>query len=268
MKHHPQGFTLVETLVTVSLIAGLGLIGLTGVRMARQKAKCAVEINGARNLITAYLSHASENGGRVLAGYQTDSGITNIEGEPLHHPMNARYPWRLAPNVPKIEGVLLFNGNEAALKSDNRDYLVSVHPNLGLNATLVGGHFGTGSPLPPTPKMIEAFGKFHLTHLSESSAPERLLVFTSARSGEKEPGYFEVRPPNLTTPVWSAGRFSREGKPADHGFTDFRWNGKAVCAMLGGNVEILGESELRDMRRWSIQAAREDDADYMISKTP
>lgn len=268
MKRHQQGFTLVEILVTISLIAGLGVLGLAGVRMARQKAKCAVEINAARNLITAYLSHASENSGRVLAGYQTDSGTTNIDGEPLHHPMNARYPWRLAPSVPKIEGVLLFNGNESALKSDNRDYLVSVHPNLGLNATLVGGHFGTGSPLPPTPKMIEAFGKFHLTHLSDSSAPERLLVFASARSGGNEPGYFEIRPPKLMNPVWSSARFSEKGKPADHGFTDFRWNGKSVCAMLGGNVEILGEDELRDMRRWSIQAAQVDDPDYLISRTP
>ena len=138
MKRNRPGFTLIEVLITVSIVAALGTAGFAGICSAKRKAKCVVEINAARNVITAYLSHASDNGGRVLPGYQTDGTVENIEGEPLHYPMNARYPWRLAPNVPKIEGVMLFNGNEAALKSENRDYLVSVHPNLGLNAMLVG----------------------------------------------------------------------------------------------------------------------------------
>jgi prepilin-type N-terminal cleavage/methylation domain-containing protein len=268
MKLHHKGFTLVEILVTFAIVAAISALGLAGACAAKRKAQCAVEINAARNLIAAYLSNASENGGRVIPGYQTDSNATNIEGDPLHFPMNARYPWRLAPDVPKIEGVLLFNGNESALKSENRDYLVSVHPNLGLNATLVGGHFGTGSPLPPTPKMVATFGKFHLTNLAESSGPERLVVFASARSGENEPGYYEIRPPNLTRSVWSSAGFSKESAAEDHGFMDFRWSGKAVCVMLGGNVELLAERELRDMRRWSIQADQANDRNFLISPQP
>jgi prepilin-type N-terminal cleavage/methylation domain-containing protein len=264
MKINQQGFTLIEILITITVIAAIGTLGLAGACAAKRKAKCAVEINAARNLITAYLSHAADNSGRVLAGYQIDQRATNIEGDSLHYPMNARYPWRLAPHVPKIDGVMLFNGNESALKSENRDYLVSVHPNLGLNATLVGGHFGTGSPLSPTPKMIAAFGKFHLSHLTESSAPEKLLVFASARSGGNEQGYFEVRPPNLNRPVWSSVKYSRESEPSAHGFTDLRWDGKAVCAMLGGNIELLDETSLRDMRRWSIQAERANETDFLI----
>jgi prepilin-type N-terminal cleavage/methylation domain-containing protein len=266
MKSHRSGFTLVEILVTIAIVAGLGATGLVCVGHCRKKAQCVIEINAARNLAAAYLSHAADHSGRVMAGYQTDPDVTNIEGNPLHYPMNARYPWRLAPCVPKIEGVMLFNGNESALTDRNRDYLVSVHPNLGLNSTLVGGHFGTGSPLAPTPKLVEVFGKFHLTHLSEADSPERLVVFASARSGTDEPGYFEIRPPNLNKRNWSAASFSETQSPADHGFTDFRWSGKAVCAMLGGNVEVLDESALRDMRRWSIQAQRADNPDYRIGQ--
>jgi prepilin-type N-terminal cleavage/methylation domain-containing protein len=264
MKRIPRGFSLIELLITVSIIAALGVAGAAGISSARRKAKCVVEINAARNLITAYLSHAAENGGKVLTGYQTDENVTNLEGEPLHYPMNARYPWRLVPSIPKIEGVLLFNGNESALKSENRDYVVSVHPNLGLNATLVGGHFGTGSPLPPTPKMLEAFGKFHLSYLSDSSSPEKLLVFASARSGGNEQGYFEIRPPNLNRPVWSSAEFSKDTPPSSHGFVDLRWDGKAVCSMLGGNIELLDETKLRDMRRWSIQAEAANDSSFII----
>ena len=264
MKRKVHGFTLMEVLVTVILIAALVVAGAAGICSARRKAQCVVEMNAARNLMTAYLGHATDHGGRVLPGYQADAGATNIEGRALHYPTNARYPWRLAPSVPRIEGVMLFNGNEAALKAENSDYLVSVHPNLGLNATLVGGHFGTGSPLPPTPRLLETFGKFALTHLSESSAPEKLLVFASARSGETEPGYFEVRPPNLHKPVWSAAGFATGSRPASHGFIDLRWEGKAVCAMLGGNVELLDETKLRDMRRWSIQAEEANERDFLI----
>jgi prepilin-type N-terminal cleavage/methylation domain-containing protein len=265
MKRKPHGFTLVETLVTVSIIAALVAAGAAGINSARHKAKCAVEIHAARNLITAYLSHAAENGGKVLAGYQADASVTNLEGQPLHYPMNARYPWRLVPSVPKIDGVMLFNGNESALKSENRDYLVSVHPNLGLNATLVGGHFGTGSPMSPTPKMLEAFGRFHLTRLSDSSASEKLLVFASARSGNDQTGYFEIRPPNLNRRVWSPAQFSKETPPSSHGFVDLRWDGRAVCAMLGGNIELLDETRLRDMRRWSIQAEAANAPSFMLS---
>jgi prepilin-type N-terminal cleavage/methylation domain-containing protein len=266
MKQHHSGFTLIEILVSITLIAALGGLGLTGIQMATQKAKSAVEINAARNLITAYLSHAAENNGKVLPGYQTDNNATNIEGELLHHPMNARYPWRLASNVPKIEGVMLYNGNEKALKSNNRDYLVSVHPNLGLNATLVGGHFGTGSPLPPTPKMTETFGKFYLSSLAEADDPTKLIVFASARSAPGKIGYFEVRPPNLIGVIWSVRRFTPGSSAPDHGFVDLRWSGKAVVALLGGNVELLDETQLRDMRRWSNQAARANEPDFLIKR--
>jgi prepilin-type N-terminal cleavage/methylation domain-containing protein len=267
MKKLPPGFTLVELLVTITLVGTLGTLGFAGVRVAREKAKTVVEINAARNLITAYLGHATENGGRVLAGYQTDSTATNLEGQLLSEPMNARYPWRLAPLVPQVKGVLLYNGTESVLTDPNRDYLVSVHPNLGINATLVGGHFGSGSPLAPTPRIVDAYGKFYLSQLAESDDPGKLIVFASARSAKDQPGYFEVRSPRLTGPVWTSGKFSKEQAASQHGFVDFRWGGKAVTVMLGGNVELLDEAQLRDMRRWSHQAARANDPDYTITRT-
>lgn len=265
MKNSP-GFSLVESLVTVVILTVIGSFVFCGVQSARKKAAMVTEINAARNLITGYLSHATENNGQVLAGYLPDPTATNLQGQLLEFPMNARYPWRLARNVPAVSGVLVFNGNEAMLGKKNSDYLVSAGPNLGLNATLVGGHFGSGSPLAPTPRVIEAYGKFYLSHLTESSDPEKLIVFTSARSGEGKPGYFEVRPPRLTGPVWCNAEFSESSPASQHGFVDFRWSGKAVTVMLGGNVELLDQKQLRDMRRWSHQAAQGNDANYIISR--
>lgn len=267
MKTRPA-FSLIETLVAIAILSVLGSITVGGIRSARNKAAMTVELNAARNLITAYLGHASENGGRVLSGYKNDPNATNLDGDPLSDPINARYPWRLAPHVPKIEGNILFNGNEKALNSPNSDYLVSVQPNLGLNATLVGGHFGSGSPLPPTPRLIQTYGKFHLTNLAESSSPESLIVFASARSSTGEPGYFEIRPPNLTKPIWPSAKFSKSSPPHHHGHVDLRWNQKAVAVMLAGNASLLNESQLRDMRRWSHQAANSNQPNFLISPIP
>lgn len=266
MKRPSSGFSLVELLVTISILATLGTLTFTGVRSARQKARTVVEINAARNLITGYLGHAAEANGRVMPGYQADPSAANLDGKPVDFPMNARYPWRLARSVPAVRGVMVFNGNEKMLEGDNADYRVSAHPNLGLNATLVGGHFGSGSPLAPTPRIEEAYGKFYLSHLVESDNPSELVVFTSARADEHQAGYFEVRPPNLTAPVWSANAFSTGSAASAHGFLDFRWGGKAVAAMLGGNVELLDETQLRDMRRWSLQAARTGERNFTIRK--
>lgn len=268
MKPHKPGFTLIEMLVTFTIIATLGGLTFTGVRVAREKTRSVVEINAARNLITGYLGYAGENNGRVLEGYQPNPPPTaNLDGELLEFPTNARYPWRLAASVPKIEGVMLFNGNERFLKQKNRDYLVSASPNLGLNATLVGGHFGSGSPLNPTPRLVDVYGKFFLSQLSDSDNPDKLIVFASARSEPGNPGYFEVRPPHLTAKVWASEPFTTDSKAPRYGFVDFRWGGKAVVAMLAGNVELLPEEKLRDMRRWSHQAARANDPDFMISRS-
>jgi len=67
--------------------------------------------------------------------------------------------------------------------------------------------------------------------------------------------------------VWSFARFSTGAPASAHGFVDFRWGGKVVAAMLGGNVDLLDETQLRDMRRWSHQAARANQADFMISRS-
>jgi hypothetical protein len=34
--------------------------------------------------------------------------------------------------------------------------------------------------------------------------------------------------------------------------------------MLGGNVELLDEKQLQDMRYWNVQAADADEPDYLV----
>jgi hypothetical protein len=112
--------------------------------------------------------------------------------------------------------------------------------------------------------MVQRLGKFYLSHVNESRSPNRLIVFASARSGPEEVGYFEVRPPNLLRRVWSSAEFSSSSAANEYGFVDMRWGGKAVVACLAGNVELLEESQLRDMTRWSIQADAENNRNFVL----
>lgn len=260
------GFTLLELLISSTLILALGALGFATCTKLRVRAQMTTEIHAARNLATAFLSHASDHSGQLLAGYQSDPEARNFDGELLHHPVNARYPWRLAPYIGQVDGVLFFNGNEAVLDRHD-DYLVSVSPNLGMNAVFVGGHFGSGSPLRPTPRVLESVGRFYASRLAEVDHPEKLVVFASARSSEgwQGRGYYEVRPPKILGPVWSDDLFDPEQASTTHGFVDFRWPGaRAVVAKLAGNVEVLDEQELRDMRHWSHLAAKTNNPDYVV----
>lgn len=259
-----RGFTLIELIVTVTIVAALGGLSASGYITIKEKARMATEVNAARNLSVAYLADATDHNGRLMPGYKSDPEATDLCGRSLAYPMNARYPWRLAANAPRMEGIFLFNGNERVLAEENSDYLASVSPNLGINAVLVGGHFGTGSPLAPTPRIIAHFGKFYIDRVAEAAAPEKLIVFSSARSGEDRPGYFEVRPPNLISEVWSGEKFQNDAPAFRHGFVDMRYGEKAVVANLAGNVELLDEKQLRDMTRWSNQAALTNDRNFTI----
>lgn len=261
-----NGFTLVEVLVTMTIIVVLALIGGASFHSIRSKAKATTEVNAARQLIAAYLGYAAEHSGALLPGYKSDPETRNLDGELLYNPVNARYPWRLAPHAPRLAGVFLTNGNEAMLDKPNCDYLVSVEPNLGLNDIFAGGHFGSGSPLRPSPRLVDVLGKFYVSHLAEIETPENMIIFASARHGvkSKDVGHFEVHPPNLLAPSWSTKPASDAKSAADHGFVDFRWGGSAVVAMAGGNVLMLDETRLRDMRRWSNQAARANDPDFTV----
>lgn len=266
MKVRRAGFTLVEILVTIVIIAALGSFGMAGFRKAREKSKTVVEMNAARNLIAGYLIHASDHNGQVLAGCKRDDEATNLDGNPLHYPLNARYPYRLAPSVPQIRGTMFFNGNETLLDGSNAEYTASLRPNLGINANLVGGYFGGETLLDPSSSRItQVYGKFYLSHLAEANDPSKLIVFASSRDQENKQGYHQIRPPQMVNRVWSTAKFTKDGPSANHGYVDMRWDGKAVVTMLGGNIELLDETQLRDMRRWSNQASAADDPDFRIS---
>ncbi len=82
-----MGFTLVELLVVVAILAILVVVSIAGVQAAILQAHKAQAVGAARNLITAYLAAVDPNSGNLMAGY--DRTINSLEG-----PEASRFPVR------------------------------------------------------------------------------------------------------------------------------------------------------------------------------
>lgn len=272
MKTHRisiEGFTLLELLVVISIIAILSTLIMKGTRASIRQANQAKEVSAARQVTAAYLAYAGENDGELMPGYGPFPAY-NEKGDALHNPVSARYPWRLAPYLHYEMRLLWGNNNDDALRKlalgprSDYEYGVSVQPAFGINATFIGGDY---QEFPPNKtRALELYGNFCVTRLAQTSHASQLIVFASAASGyqgSKLTGYFKVLAPNTTGRNWG-NQWTDKSAPNDFGFVDFRYGEKAVVAMLDGHVEMMNFQQMDDMRRWSHQAAELDQKDWKL----
>lgn len=259
-----SAFSLIELLVVVAILGILAVVVTPAVGSALGSAARTREFAAARNLTQAYLLHAYEHRGRLLPGY-ADEAAADAEGAPVHHPANARYPWRLAPYLGhSVESTFNLNGLLSRRNGETREsylYRVSLYPALGMNIFFVGGDMSgnSGGGIRPIPAHEALFGPFAATRLSQVESPSRLLVFASARhrhESENRMGYFKIEAPFLTSGRWQD--WTSRGDPSRTGFVDLRHRGRAVAAFLDGSTRLLDETELRDMRHWAPYADRPD----------
>jgi len=248
-----SGFTLVEILVVVVVVAILAAVGFTVYGEQMEAAKKTGELHSARALLAGFHAYSADNAGRVLKGYDPKArDVKDDKGEPIKHgTAAARYPWRIAPYVDyNIDKVLLTFNTKMAPKDDPMyQYLVSVYPPLGMNVYFVGGHYG-GSFSPDHPRFVRRFGNMVVTNIMQPHSPSKLIVFASVYSTHqgKNIGCWEVDPP--------AKGMGGLGK------VDFRWNDKAVVGYFDGHVELNDKETLMDMRRWSNPAAIQDNPNW------
>ena len=242
-RHHTcaagqRGFTLVELLVVVGIIALLLGILIPALTSAQKQARTVVELSAARQLMAAFQLYAHDNRGRVLPGYGPLPAADEF-GNPIPAPANSRYPWRLVPYLNKVfRGAILVNEQEQRLGvRDTTDlagwtYTVSVFPSFGMNIEGVGGNLAAY-----TPNAVRRLG--------EPSNPTDLIVFASARYNTSgyEYGYFEVRRPQTDT-------FNESDLAFQFGFVHPRHRGRAVVGLFDGHAELLDAKQLYEENRW------------------
>ena len=239
MQRQRNGFTLVELLVVVGIIAVLISILLPALGRARRQARGLVELSAARQLMAAFYLYANDNDGRVLPGYYAGEAADEA-GNPVTFPANARYPWRLMPYLGGVlRGAILVNDQIDSLGQRDPadpaawDYTASVFPSFGMNVENVGGDLVHGGPE-------------HITHLGRPRRPTELIVFASARynAAGHQSGYFEVRQP-------TAPEYDPAAPAFEFGFLDPRHNGRAAVGFFDGHAAMVGAQELTDPQHWS-----------------
>lgn len=266
------GFTLTELLVALVIIAVLTALLLPVIGGMRQRANMSREIAAARQLMAAYLLYPSDHDGELLPGFG-NFPAKDDQGNEVHSPVNYRYPWRIAPYLRYDMRILWGNNADdrlIKLAQGPRDayiYGVSVQPAFGINAAYVGGDYQV---LPPNKsKAIDRYGQFCVTRLGQALKPQQLIVFASAGAeyqGQHLSGYFKIDAPNFTGHNWEPSA-SSESSPESTGHVDFRYQGKAVAAMLDGHVELLDFDQMNDMRRWSNQAAQAGNREWKLGQS-
>jgi prepilin-type N-terminal cleavage/methylation domain-containing protein/prepilin-type processing-associated H-X9-DG protein len=266
-----RAFTLIELLVVIAILGILMALLAPVVAGALQKGRMVQEKTLGRNLMMGLFNYAADHDGTILPGYRNEP-VTGPDGRALSFPASARYPWRLLPYAGGTDKRIVWATEQGRNLTDasSEAYSVSISPTFGMNIFYVGGDDSgiSGQGIRPTPANVDRFGPFCLTRIAEAVHPSRQLVFTSARmpgeNGRTVPGYYMVQAPKVVGDLWSAAPFSTRTPPAQHGFVDFRYDGRAVVAHLDGHVELLNETDLRDMRRWSNLAAADNDPDARL----
>ena len=262
-----SGFTLVELLVVVAVIAMLSSLLLPAVARARRKARMIEELSASRQLMFAVQMYSADNNDLVFQGYARDINAKDDQGTPLPFPANARYPWRLSPYLSQSFETIYCSDNRRKLdelrKLDRAGYVysVSVFPSLGINSYFIGGNETEF----PAELVNDRFGSGTVVKkMSQIRKPTELMGFASARSsvsGNDANGYYQVTPPSLNDRMWT-DKWDPQCTPKDWGFVAPRFDLRAVTSMMDGHAQLLGLSGMQNMGHWCNTA---DSAGFTLS---
>jgi prepilin-type N-terminal cleavage/methylation domain-containing protein len=252
-------FTIVELLVSMSVIAVMVSILLPALGSSRQAARMTREMIAARSLMIAHAAYAQDFNFHLIPGYDNTATARDHLGNPLTFPSTARYAWRLGPYLDyQFKDSVLVNQRADELWHDiaANTYAVSSHPSFGINGDFVGGTWGGGFN-----NWLRGVG-VTVTRADDAAQPSRLITFASARGGlsgiDPIHGYFIVQPAYGLT-------YREEDLPSTFGFVHPRYDSRAVVGLLDGHAGLLTVDQLRDRTYWCDAAARAGKPDWFLT---
>lgn len=198
----PSGFTLIETLSAVAMLAVLVALMLPALGFARKKANASIVTGNFRQLAVAQMAYAVDHDGAITPVYGTAGGTTSWQ--------DSLFPYVYTAAAMEKKTLL-------QLKSMGRtvyDVPESSRANLNLKSIGMNWYIYTGS----TQKSVM---------LNIVSRPSRVILLAEMEEINGD----TVRPPDLA---------GGEGKPGAVAFR--RDGGKAsVMAFFDGHIELVNE---------------------------
>jgi prepilin-type N-terminal cleavage/methylation domain-containing protein len=212
-----RGFTIVELLVTIAVIAALLALLMVGLQAARRTSLNTKQGSDLKQVFTAWSSYANNHGDAAIPGFM-DDGVQNAwrvsykakDGTRIPAEYARTYPWRLLPyldhSFATLYGYLekdddqFFNATDAESGSLNLAGLATVasEPAFGYNAYYLGGWWKTASGNPTLTfgnatwndaSGNQVIGRVVATRVGNVGNPSRMIAFSA--STFREPGFYK-----------------------------------------------------------------------------
>ena len=217
-----RGFTIVELLVTIGVIALLMGLLISGLRGAMGSARKTRELNGLRGVYAAWYQYANTYDEGILPGFLDEAtqstwkvNYTNSSGKALTPALAQTYPWRLARFLDDPYGTML-NYLESDVTDANDEVCgewdggpshpawmsgafgapgsaMALQPAFGYNAFYFGGWYTNGNPSFADAAWTSATGgnvtgRLVCTRLANITRTTEVVVFAS--STLRDPGTY------------------------------------------------------------------------------
>lgn len=214
----PRAFTLVELLVTITLIFIIITVAFMAFRTIRRGAERTVSLNALRQIMVGYNAYADAHKNRLMPGHVDPDHVGVLSGDivpfaklPNGRPMSAEdsapYAWRLAPYLDHAWKAYMADYRSSAMEARlETEYGAGAYGpgtagasqlgiasavSFGLNSIFMGGNEVHGGPsltaLSPwswdsSGHVINNPDKIAATRGSEVKMPSKLIVFGAARA--------------------------------------------------------------------------------------
>jgi len=271
-----RGFTLVELLVVMAIVALVLAVLLPALGSARANAEKLRELNDIRQVGMAWSMYSSSANGQLLPGYldpvvqQTWGVRYPIASANASVPADdaAPYPWRLMPYLGGNH--LILNGHRTdVVDADPLSEMAATarHPAFGYNAIYLGGWYERASDLHRPYRVRFEAAKVVARSAAQIDRPEEIVAFCSSRdpgalqrgnAADSSPGSHYVVPPILgDTPQWdgSSGVIETFGQTAP---PLARYTSQVAAVLVDGHTAAEGPAGLNDQRRWIPRATTVD----------